>query len=321
MDSADPAVSTPTLATLAALLERHEQMFVHLRAELANLTQAVAQLTPLPTAPPVAAPPPEAPAPAVSATPPAPSPVHFDRFLPTPRAFTGEIDKCAGFLTQCALQFRQQPQAFSTDGAKIAYIVQLLQDRALTWAQAVLQAEPDIAFSDFLAKFKGVFDRKATTTTAGQRLLALKQGKRSMADFSIDFSTLAEQTKWGEEALKSALLTNVNEEIRNELILRELPSSLDALLALCIRVDDQVRAHRSARSGHAPLDFCGTSTAARGPRDADTWDEEEPMQLGRSRLSPAERQRRLASGECVYCSRKGHSVSSCPTLAKGRAHQ
>ncbi|KAL3968252.1 20S proteasome subunit beta 11 [Sarotherodon galilaeus] len=188
MDSADPAVSTPTLATLAAMLERHEQMFVHLRAELANLTQAVAQLTPLSTAPPVAAPPPEAPAPA------------------------------------------------------------LLQDRALTWAQAALQAEPDITFSDFLVKFKGVFDRKATTATAGQRLLALKQ---------------------------------------------------DALLALCIRVDDQVRAHRSARarSGHAPLDFCGTSTAARGPRDADTWDEEEPMQLGRSRLLPAERQRRLASGQ------------------------
>uniref|UniRef100_A0A3Q4GUS2 DUF4939 domain-containing protein n=1 Tax=Neolamprologus brichardi TaxID=32507 RepID=A0A3Q4GUS2_NEOBR len=73
----------------------------------------------------------------VSATPPAPSPVHYDRFLPTPKAFTGEIDKCAVFLTQCALQFRQQPQGFSTDGAKIAYIVQLLQDRALTWVQAV----------------------------------------------------------------------------------------------------------------------------------------------------------------------------------------
>lgn len=119
MDSADSTISNPTLATLAALLERHEQMFVHLRAELANLTQAVARLTPLPTAPPVAAPPQEALAPAVSATPPAPSPVHYDRFLPTPKAFTGEIDKCAGYLTQCALQFRQQPQAFSIDGAKL----------------------------------------------------------------------------------------------------------------------------------------------------------------------------------------------------------
>lgn len=119
MDSADLATSTPTLATLAAMLERHEQMFIHIRAELANLTQAVAQQTPLPATPPAAAQ--KAPAPAVSATSPAPTPVQSDRFLPTPRTFTGEIDKCAGFLTQCALQFLQQPQAFSNDGAKIAY--------------------------------------------------------------------------------------------------------------------------------------------------------------------------------------------------------
>lgn len=233
------------------------------------------------------------------------------------------IDKCAGFLTQCALQFRQQPQAFANDGAKIAYIVQLLQDRALIWAQAVLHANPDITYSDFLDKFKGVFDRKSTTLTAGQRLLALKQGKRSLADFSIDFFTLAEQTEWGEEALKSTLLSNVNEDIKKELMLRELPSSLDALMTLCVRLDDRVRAHRSAhtRTGQESLDYHGASPAGRGPRDSDAGDEEEPMQLGHSRLTPAERQRRLAAGECVYCGRKGHSVSSCPTLAKGRARQ
>lgn len=57
MDSADSATSTPTLATLAAMLERQEQMFIHIRGELANLTQAVAQQTPLAVNPPAAAPP------------------------------------------------------------------------------------------------------------------------------------------------------------------------------------------------------------------------------------------------------------------------
>lgn len=93
-----------------------------------------------------------------------------------------------------------------------------------------------------------------------------------MADFSIDFSTLAEQTKWGKEALKSALLANINDGIKNELMLRELPSSLDALMTLCIWVDDRVCAHQSAhtRSGHEPLSFHGTSTTASGLRDSDT---------------------------------------------------
>lgn len=94
-----------------------------------------------------------------------------------------------------------------------------------------------------------------------------------MADFSIDFSTLAEQTKWGKEALKSALLANINDGIKNELMLRELPSSLDALMTLCIWVDDRVCAHQSAhtRSGHEPLGFHGTSTTASGLRDSDTF--------------------------------------------------
>lgn len=48
---------------------------------------------------------------------------------------------------------------------------------------------------------------------------------------------------------------------------------------------------------------------------------EQPMRLGHSRLSPAERQRCLASGECLYCGRKGHLISSCPALAKGNTRQ
>lgn len=40
------------------------------------------------------------------------------------------------------------------------------------------------------------------------------------------------------------------------------------------------------------------------------------MQLGRSRLSPAELQHRFAAGVCDYCDHKGHSVSICPALAK-----
>lgn len=162
MDSADPAASTPTLAALTAILERHEQMLAHIRDEISSLKQAVVQLTPLPASPPAAASPPVEPAPTVSASASAPTPVLLDRFLPTPRPFSGELGKCAGFLTQCSLQFRQQPQVFSNDGTKTAYIVQLLQDHALTWAQAVLQTTPEISFANFLEIFKSVFDKECT---------------------------------------------------------------------------------------------------------------------------------------------------------------
>uniref|UniRef100_A0A3Q4MEM9 DUF4939 domain-containing protein n=1 Tax=Neolamprologus brichardi TaxID=32507 RepID=A0A3Q4MEM9_NEOBR len=79
--------------------------------------------------------------------------------LPTPELFSGDVGKCAGFLMQCSLQFRQRPHAFSNDGSKISYFVQLLRDHALTWAQAVLSASPGITYDEFLSLFRSVFDK------------------------------------------------------------------------------------------------------------------------------------------------------------------
>lgn len=72
--------------------------------------------------------------------------------------------------------------------------MQLLRDRALKWAQVVLNADPDITYVNFLSKFKTVFNRGSGAEAAALRLLNFKQGKRSMSDYSIDFWILAEET-------------------------------------------------------------------------------------------------------------------------------
>lgn len=38
----------------------------------------------------------------------------------------------------------------------------------------------------------------------------------------------------------------------------------------------------------------------------------EPVQIGRTRLTPKERQCRMTAKECLYCGKKGHFVSSYP---------
>lgn len=144
------------------------------------------------------------------------------------------MGKCGGFLMQCSLQFRQLPHVFSSDGVKIAYFIQLRRDCALTWAQAQLQANPEITFADFLSKFQVVFDKGSSAEAAGHHLLILKQGKRSMANYLVDFWTLATQTKWGAEALRTTLLNNINDDLKDELMVRELPASLEAVMSLCI---------------------------------------------------------------------------------------
>uniref|UniRef100_A0A3Q4GE94 DUF4939 domain-containing protein n=1 Tax=Neolamprologus brichardi TaxID=32507 RepID=A0A3Q4GE94_NEOBR len=119
--------------------------------------------------------------------------------LPTLEPFAGDSDKCAGFLAQSSLVFREQQHFHNNDGAKITFFVELLRDRLLKWAQVVLSSDPGISYADFLSKFKTVFNKGSGTEAAALCLCNFKQGKRNMSDYSIDFWILAEETGWGQE--------------------------------------------------------------------------------------------------------------------------
>uniref|UniRef100_A0A3P8NYP3 DUF4939 domain-containing protein n=1 Tax=Astatotilapia calliptera TaxID=8154 RepID=A0A3P8NYP3_ASTCA len=81
------------------------------------------------------------------------------RTMPSPEPFTGELEKCSGFLAQVSLFFPQENRTYASDGARIAFFVQLLRDRALQWAQALLKTLLNVSYLDFLTEFKGVFER------------------------------------------------------------------------------------------------------------------------------------------------------------------
>lgn len=127
-----------------------------------------------------------------------------------------------------------------------------------------------------------------------------------MADYSVEFWTLATQTKWGSEALRTALLNNINDDLKDELMVRELPASLEAVMSLCIQVDDRLRARWDARkyTQLEPLMTRDSPPEQQGVRECSESEKgKQPMQLSHSWLSPAERQRCLASDECLYCGR------------------
>lgn len=84
-----------------------------------------------------------------------------------------------------------------------------------------------------------------------------------MSDYAIDFWILDEETGWGQEALRSVLLNNTWEELKDELIMRDLPTSVNELMSLCIKVDEQLRAHRMQRhyTSHKALGQLGAGAA------------------------------------------------------------
>uniref|UniRef100_A0A3B4G8L9 DUF4939 domain-containing protein n=1 Tax=Pundamilia nyererei TaxID=303518 RepID=A0A3B4G8L9_9CICH len=236
--------------------------------------------------------------------PPSPPPPQREHTLP--EKFSGDLDKSRGFLTQCSLIFRQQTRAYASDIAKITLMVELMTGRALLWAQAVLSC---------------VFDKRSNTDSAAHRMVTLKQGRWSVADFSMDFWILAEETDWEEKALWGAFLNSLNENVKRELATKELPKSLSALVNMCISLDDHMQEFgrrtgdgRRSVGGVVPTGLPSLEWREEGPDSP--ADEEQPMQLGRTKFT---RSRRQLVGECFVCGKKGHFEDAYPLRLKDSA--
>ncbi len=159
-----------------------------------------------------------------------------------------------------------------------------------------------------------VFDRSVYGREASRLLAVLHQGERSVADFAIEFRTLATTCEWNEPALVARFLEGLNIDLREEIYAREPPAQFDQSVELAIRLErcfEQRRRVRGSvsRQREAPPSAFDSSVSRPEP---------EPMQLGGIRLSPTERQRRIINRLCLYCGAAGHFASSCQLKARAR---
>ncbi|KAI2654711.1 Transposon Tf2-6 polyprotein [Labeo rohita] len=180
MRSADPAairqLSSEILAQASTLLVHQQQLdrLTDLTGQLVRAIQGL-QLTPPAAATPTAPPP--------QITP----PVAASPRLAFPEKFDGTAAKCKGFLLQCLLFVNQQPHLYPTDEGKIAFVCSLLCGRALEWATAVWRLDrPTFStFATFLQRFKEVFQPSTESGEAGEQIVALRQGRRTAADYAL----------------------------------------------------------------------------------------------------------------------------------------
>ncbi len=84
----------------------------------------------------------------------------------------------------------QQPRLYSADESRIAFVCSLLTGRALEWATAVWSdgrsAFP--TFTDFIQRFKEVFNHPAGGGEPGEQLISLRQRGGSAADYALSFA-------------------------------------------------------------------------------------------------------------------------------------
>ncbi len=130
--------------------------------------------------------------------------------------------------------FSLQPQTSVGDRARIAYVVSLLTGRARGWATASWEAQASCCghYELFKGEMIKVFDRSVYIFQA-----VLHQGESSVADFAIEFRTLATTCEWNEPALVARFLEGLNIDLKEEIYAREPPAPFDQLVELAIRLE------------------------------------------------------------------------------------
>ncbi|KAK3531335.1 hypothetical protein QTP70_018135, partial [Hemibagrus guttatus] len=139
------------------------------------------------------------------------------------------------------------------------------------------------------------------------QLMELRQGSDSAVDYAIKFRTLAAQSGWNDVALWAVFCEGLSPALQTELACREDATSLSQHVATAIRLDNLLRQHRA---GARPSVLSRPRLHPDYPRPGE--EAPEPMQLGRSRLTEQEHQRRIQMRLCYYCGGSGHLIHRCP---------
>ncbi len=215
------------------------------RQALAALASQLQQLTSLLTqsATPMLSPAPPAPVPAAAPLLPTDAP---EPWVGTPECYDGDPETCGPFLTNCSLLFSLQPRTFASEQAKVAFTINHLMGRARLWGTAELERQsPSCAsFQSFAEELRKVFCLGVSSSETAWGLMGMHQGDRMVADYSIDFRTRASLSSWNSAALVDAFLHCLADCIKEELVSPEVPSTLDGVIELAIRIDLRIQARR-----------------------------------------------------------------------------
>ncbi|KAJ0069562.1 hypothetical protein NL108_008511 [Boleophthalmus pectinirostris] len=276
MDPAEPNELEKIVATQGNLLGQHHKSLLDLRESNQNIGLQVSNVTRLvehlsnqlsaqnlsqPSNPTSIA----ASAGASAVHPPRETPV------PHPEPYNGDLGKTKGFLLQCKTVFTCQPLTFSTDHSKVAFITGLLRGRALDWAEAMLggRGVESVSYSEFFADFKRVFTHPDYETNAAKGLLDLHQGNKSVADYSIQFRILAEESGWNDAALKGVFWRGLTDTLKDQLAARDETTSLEELISLAIRLDNRLRERCRERTARqvSPFPHSGGVLVSHTPTD------------------------------------------------------
>ncbi|XP_053319633.1 sodium-coupled monocarboxylate transporter 1-like [Spea bombifrons] len=120
--------------------------------------------------------------------------------------YGGNPNQCRAFLNQVGIFLEMVPRAFPNDRSKVGFIISLLSDKALAWANPLWETGKPIVNS---------------------------------------YSDLAAEVGWNNEALVAIFSHGLADHIKDEIAARDIPATLEELMSYTILIDTRLK-ERSA---------------------------------------------------------------------------
>ncbi len=161
-----------------------------------------------------------------------------------------------GFLLQLALYTEMQPQRFSTECSKVAFLISLLSGRALTWARVILNANNAIinSYEGFTNHFKVVFESATWALSMSDQLLSLRQGTSSTNMYTLHFRTLVAASGWKEKCpLLSAYQQGLGTIICAQMAIYGDSVGLESFMQRANRISQCLSACHMTEAAHQPV--------------------------------------------------------------------
>ncbi len=160
--------------------------------------------------------------------------------------FTGVVEECSGFLLQCSLALEMQPHLYTTDRAKIAFIISLLIGRALQWAETIWTQSGTVTQSvnsfieHFNKKQKCLADWPVTHPLESNRIISIN----NLCLLTIMLSNsepLRDASGWNDRSLLTTFRQGLEPRVRLQLSAYDHSYGLEKFIQLSIRCANRMQ--------------------------------------------------------------------------------
>ena len=221
-----------------------------------------------------------------------------------PDAFEGDRTVLQDWLDQITL-YQYGTMRSSPEHAKVAFTLSLLRGSALKWAKPIIDdlnsSTSYLTHDDLVQQLKNAFSEVDAPAVAADKMLSLRQGSSTVADYAAKFRQYKSQSGWGKDntAYASIFRKGLSPAILQHIAGQERKAeSFDDYVNWVTKVDEQMRIAGSHSRGGGS----SQSHAKATPRVQATTKNPDAMDVDKAKRF---------NGNCFTCGESGHQSRHC----------